>query len=285
MADSETSMPLDTVARKPLSPLSMRIRLLCVLAPGLAGIVLLLCLGPIPQDPFYHDFADTRSVFGISNTADVITNLAFFIVGLRALFFMARSGGVRRGIVFEDNKERIAYTVIFAGLIITALGSAWYHLAPDNGRLLWDRFGMTLVFMPLLSIIITERISLRAGTALLWPLVVFGVTSVFYWYFTERAGSGDLRLYGLVQFYPLAAIPLALLLFPPRYSHANYFWGCAGWYLLAKACELLDKQIFSFFEIVSGHTLKHLLAAVSLWWLVRMLQRRRPLAPTEQTHP
>ena len=284
MANSESSFSID-VARKPLSPLSKRVRIICFLAPGAVGIVVLLFLGVIPQDPDYHSFADHRSFLGISNAADVLTNFFFFIVGLRALFFMARSGGVRRGILFEHDKERIAFTTIFSAMIFTAFGSAWYHLDPSNGRLVLDRLGMVLIFMPLLSVIISERISPRTGRALHWPLVALGVASVFYWYFTEVAGKGDLRLYGLVQYYPMAAIPLALLLFPPRYSHGGYFWGCAGWYLLAKGCELLDEQIYSFFQIVSGHTLKHIFAAVSLWWLVRMLQRRKPLPQAEHDLP
>ena len=38
----------------------------------------------------------------------------------------------------------------------------------------------------------------------------------------------------------------------------------------------LGPRIYALGGIVSGHTLKHLLAAASVWWLLRMLQLRVP---------
>jgi len=171
--------------------------------------------------------------------------------------------------------ERLAYLVFFAGLFLTGLGSGWYHLAPDSDRLLWDRLPVTLTFMSMLAIVVTERVSILFGTRMLLPLLGVGLGSVVYWYLGERIGDGDLRLYGLVQYYPMLAIPILLLLFRPRYTHSGYLWGVIGWYALAKVCEVLDQWIFHMNGVISGHNLKHVIASIGAWCLIRMLQRRR----------
>ncbi|PYU18912.1 MAG: hypothetical protein DMG30_26090 [Acidobacteria bacterium] len=114
----------------------------------------------------------------------------------------------------------MAYAVFFLGVALTSIGSAYYHWAPDNGRLVWDRLPMSIAFMSLLAAIITERITVNAGLRSLLPLMALGIASVLYWHLTELKGQGDLRLYGLVQFYPVMAIPLLLTLFPARYTRS-----------------------------------------------------------------
>jgi hypothetical protein len=51
-----------------------------------------------------------------------------------------------------------------------------------------------------------------------------------------------------------------------------------GFYVLAKILETGDRQIFALTgHTVSGHTLKHLAAAMAGYWMLRMLRRREPL--------
>lgn len=136
---------------------------------------------------------------------------------------------------------------------------------------------MTIAFMSLFTFIIAERISLSAGRRLFLPLLAVGVGSVVYWHLGELHGGGDLRFYALVQFFPLLAIPLMLVLFPPRYTRTADLFGVVGWYVLAKIFELFDAQIFALGEFVSGHTLKHLASALAAYWILRMLRTRRPV--------
>jgi hypothetical protein len=89
---------------------------------------------------------------------------------------------------------------------------------------------------------------------------------------------GDLRPYALVQFGSLLAIPLILWLFPPRYTGTADLWRVIGWYGLAKGFEFFDRGLFQLVG-VSGHALKHLASAVGAWWILRMVQRRRPIPP------
>lgn len=196
----------------------------------------------------------------------MLSNLPFLFVGVYGLYTLYRAKPPR-GIA-------AIYFALFLGIILTGLGSAWYHYAPDNDRLVFDRIPMTLVFMALLSGTIAELVNYKFGVGLLPPLLLIGVASVLWWHFSELGGHGDLRLYGLVQFYPMVFIPLILWLFyDPRQKRAiiSLCW-VVVWYGIAKVLEAKDKDIFAFTGFVSGHTLKHLAAGVSTWYLVRMFQ-------------
>ena len=253
-----------------LSRRSRQLRFSVVVSLGVAGFILLLCVPPIPQDPAYHGFADQSTRFGIPHFGDVITNLAFGIVGCLGLAVFARKNSPS----FAFRTEGLAYVVFVLGLLLTGLGSGWYHWSPTTERLFWDRLPMTLCFMSLFCAVISERVSPRLGEVLLGPLVFLGAASVVYWHVGERSGAGDLRFYGFVQFFPMLAIPLLLVLFPARYSHARYFWYAAGCYALAKLFEWLDEPILNLTRVVSGHNLKHLLAVAGGFSVIRMLPRR-----------
>lgn len=255
----------------PLTARSFRLRTGLLLGLAAGAVVAVLGVPPIPQDPAYHDFADRRALLGIPNALDVLSNLGFLVAGVLGLLATRRAALVQEW-------ERAAYGVLFLGVALTSAGSAYYHLAPANDTLFWDRLPMTLVFMSLFAVTIGERVSGRAGEVLLGPLVAAGAGSVLYWHLGEQAGTGDLRPYALVQFLPILAIPLMLLLFPARYTRTGDVGVVIAAYGVAKGLEALDAQIFGLGGIVSGHTLKHLCAAAALCWLARMVRLRRPIA-------
>ena len=109
-------------------------------------------------------------------------------------------------------------------------------------------------------------------------LVALGTGSVLHWHFTERAGAGDLRFYLMMQFYPIVVLFALLALFPPRYTRTGDLVASLASYGVAKALEILDGQVYTQGGIVSGHTLKHLVAGVGAYLILHMLQRRRPVA-------
>jgi hypothetical protein len=237
---------------------------------------------PIPQDPAYHRFADTRPLASAPNGWAVLSNLPFLVVGLLGLR-QVLIAPVGASAPFVEPRERWPYALFFAGVALTGVGSAYYHWAPENARLVWDRLPMTVSFMALLAAVVAERVSVTAGIALLPALLLAGAGSVAYWYAGELHGAGDLRPYALVQFAPAALIPLALWLFPARYTHGSYLVGVIAIYGAAKLFEVLDGPIFSMGHLLSGHTLKHLMAALAAWWLLRGLDARRPAAAEERT--
>jgi hypothetical protein len=244
-------------------------------------------LPPIPQNQSYHTFADDRTLFGVPNFLNVASNLPFLLVGLLGLRLLLRRDVIRPGGPIRDAAERMPLLVLFVGVSLTAFGSAYYHLAPDNDRLVWDRLPMTVAFMGFFASMIGERISVRAGTWLLWPLVWLGFASVYNWAMGERHDAGDLRLYAFVQFYPLVAIPVMMYLFPARYTRASDVIIALAWYLLAKVLEAgpVDHGVYRMLGVVSGHTLKHLSAALGAYWLFRMVRDRRTIPTSADFEP
>jgi len=238
--------------------------------------VVALLLPRIPQPQEYHMFADQRGFLGFPNIGDVVSNLAFAGIGLWGLVFLLQSNSEQIPKHFLDRRERWPYLFVFAGMLLTAFGSSYYHLHPSNASLVWDRLPMTIVFMSLVAAVIAERISLRAGLWLLPILLLIGLSSVLQWYMSEVRGAGDLRFYAAVQAYSILVLLIALF-FPPRYTRGSDLAVVVGFYALAKVLEILDKPIFGVGHIVSGHTLKHLAAAAGGYWILRMLQKRRPL--------
>lgn len=253
---------------------------LLLVAVAVVIAIIALLLPPIPQPLAYHNFADQRAWLGVPNFGDVVSNLAFAIVGLCGLIFLfpPRAGRV------SDPRERWLYLVMFAGLILTAFGSAYYHLAPGNARLVWDRVPIMMVFVALLSAVIAERVSTSAGLWLFPVLQAAGIGSVLMWRAGELRGHGDLRFYAAVQVYAILVLLLVLLL-PAKYTRGSDFAVVVGFYVLAKILEEADRKVFALGHIVSGHTLKHLVAAAAGYWILRMLKRREIIPPAIRANP
>ena len=224
------------------------------------ALILILLFAPTEQSGSYHNFADKRTLLAIPNFLDVVSNLAFLIVGVAGLkICMGKGlGGLRN-----------AWLVLFSGITLVSIGSAYYHLNPNNETLVWDRLPMTIGFMGLFVALLGEYIDERLRVLLL-PSILLGLASVLYWHLHD-----DLRLYIWVQIIPLVAIPIIMLLHRPRFSHQWLLLAALGFYLLAKICEYYDEQVFeASHRIASGHTIKHLLSAVGCLLIVIMLQKR-----------
>jgi hypothetical protein len=232
----------------------------------------------MPQPLAYHAFADCRAFWCVPNFLNVVSNLPFLVGGALGISLIVRGGGR-----FSDPREALPYLVFFLGALLTSLGSAYYHLAPDNPRLVWDRLPMTLGFAGLVSAAIAERADLRIGLRMLWPLLALGAFTVLYWYATERQGRGNVIPYGLYQGWSVLAIVLLLVLFPAhRYTHGHLLIWAAAWYALAKLFESTDLAVYRLTQgLVSGHTIKHLLAAGAVFAILRGLRLRRALADSK----
>ena len=240
----------------------------------IVAVVACIFLFPaIPQDEAYHNFADKRALMGVSNFLDVLSNALFLVVGiLGARFIMDKSPEDRS--TFGDPVERWAYLIFFFAVGATAIGSAYYHLRPSDSRLLWDRLPMAIGFLSLVVGVVCERTTPKNGLRYLIVLPVWGASTVYYWFVTQENGHGDLRPYVIAQFGSMLAIVLLVTLFPPRYTRGKDLLFSLGIYGLAKVFEYFDPLIFRWGGIVSGHTLKHLTAAISAWWILRMLRLR-----------
>jgi len=241
-------------------------------------ILVLICLSafaamffvkPIPQDEAYHHFADQREILGIPNFWNVTSNIPLIIVG-----FIGAFAGIKKKWVGLDTPAYCAYLLFFIGVGFTGLGSAYYHLNPNTSALFWDRLPMALSFMAFFSVIITEHLSEKLGRAMLLPLIALGCGSVLYWHWTEQSGAGDLRFYALVQFLPMLLIPFIIITYKSRYTRSKDLYVVLLAYLAAKLAEHFDSFFYAFGGILSGHSLKHFLAALAACWLLCTLRLR-----------
>jgi hypothetical protein len=248
-------------------------RLKIIAAIVVISIIAVFSMVPIAQDPGYHNFADQRSMINIPNFFDVISNLSFVIVGVMGMRLV--SSGLATGGLPE---LQAIYMTFFVGVFLTGFGSAYYHFHPDNQTLLWDRLPMTIAFMALFSAIVGEYISPRIALKIFIPLLVSGIASVVYWHVSELNGSGDLRPYVLVQFLPILLIPLILWLFNSQLKGNKYIWGVIGAYAISKVMEFFDAPIYSALNVISGHSLKHLIAALATFIFYRALRNRQNLS-------
>jgi hypothetical protein len=254
--------------------MNLNLRTLLLIALTLVAVALALFLPAVPQPSAYHDFADKRVAYGIENFLDVGSNLAFALAGVAGLLLV-----LRPRTCFASPAERWPYLVFCIGVLLTAAGSCYYHLKPNNETLFWDRLPMTIAFMSLISAQIVDRVNVRAGLLALVPMLVVGVGTVVYWIVTERQGRGNVMPYVVLQAYAVLVLLKLAAMHPSRYTHGNAIYAVFAGYLLAKVFEHYDRQIFELTGMVSGHTLKHVVAGLAGLPVAYMLWRRRLVVP------
>lgn len=245
---------------------------------GLSVVVVIAAwlLPAFPQPAYYHEFVDQRSFLGIPNFNDVMSNLAFLFSAGAGIVFLYWIQRMPEQHSFEYRNECLPYWVLFLSVSAVAFGSMGYHLAPDNDRLVWDRLPIVVALAALLSATLVERVNRTAGLWALPVLVVLAILSVWYWHWTELQGRGNLNFYVVAQFYSIVTILWISLRFPSRYSEANGIFQVIGLYGMAKAAEMLDGGIFTWTGgLISGHTLKHVIAAYAVYRIVQILRKRQ----------
>ncbi len=236
----------------------------------IAGGVLLLLHGPVAQPAHYNDFADQSVLFGIPHARDVLSNLGFAMV--------ATWGWVR----LRPNRDHAAlargwygYRLFLIGLLLTAVGSGYYHLAPDNERLVWDRLPIGLAAVGLLAAVRAETRSDTHPSRYAAILTVLAILSVGWWHYTDSPQQpGDLRPYLLLQALPLVLVPLWQAIYGAPHRDRIWFGVAVLLYVLAKLAEVWDHELLATLGWISGHTLKHLLATAATGVLIGRLSQR-----------
>jgi hypothetical protein len=216
---------------------------------------------PFSQNVLYHLFADTRPILGVKNSFDVLSNIPFLFTGFMGLVFLKK---------YPVKVAKTSWFVFFVGIILIGPGSAYYHDTPNNQTLVWDRLPMTIGFMGLFSALIASYVSEKSEKVMLPLAVLFGLASVVYW-----AKYDDLRFYYYVQFIPLASIPLILAMFKSDEIKKSYLGVALLFYVLAKVVEATDVKVFAMTGgLISGHTIKHLFAAMAPVTIAYMFKSR-----------
>lgn len=240
---------------------------------------LMLVHGPIAQWLHYNEFADQSTIFGIPRAGDVLSNLGFAWVAIWGMFRLwpQRSHPTLLA-------GRNGYGLFLIGLLLTSIGSSYYHLAPDNTRLVWDRLPIALACAGLLAAVRAENLHNANGKACVAVLAVLAIVSVEWWHITDLQGGGDLRPYLLFQILPLVLIPMWQAIYCAPRADRVAFGAALLAYVAAKAAEMHDHQLLAMLGFISGHTLKHLLATLAAWILVRRLTQRPDTQPAVYGH-
>ena len=221
----------------------------------MAGILGLLFYGPIAQWASYHDFADKRFLCGIPNFMDSFSNAAFLLAGIFVLFNLKN----------YPSNYRFFFVAMGLSMVCLFVGSFFYHLSPNNLRLVWDRLPIasffSLLFLQIVfELKIFEYTKRNFNLAIVYWLL--SCASVFVWFYTA-----DLRIYAFAQFFPLVSV---LILIPVCFvigqrQKAILFCFMIGGYGLAKIFETFDYQTLMLTNgLISGHTTKHTIAGLSV---------------------
>ena len=226
------------------------------------ALIGMFIVSPIEQDAAYHNFSDNRTVFDIPNFWNVMSNLPFLIVGCFGLYNLSSIA-----------RKNTQYLLFFLGIFLVALGSGYYHLDPNDYTLIWDRLPMTIAFMALFSIVISEFINSEKGRSMLFSLVIIGLLAVLYWVIFN-----DLSFYTFVQFYPMLAIPVILIFFKSDYTLAIGYWILLLAYIIAKLLEHFDGEVYGFLKVISGHSLKHIVASLGIFVLFYTFVKRKQIS-------
>lgn len=229
------------------------------IALTLTLVGLFLWHGPIVQLANYHAFADQSTWLGIDHAMDVLSNFGFLAVGLWALFFLFS----RPQCIDSNNKP--ALTVFALSVLATAWCSSYYHLAPDDTRLFWDRLPIAIACASLLSLIRAACfVSPKQARLELIGFCVFAFASVWWWQQTS-----DLRPYLSLQVLAITLPPVWQWLYGRPSRERVWFAVAIACYVLAKCVEMADASILSATAMVSGHTIKHVLAAFAAYFILK----------------
>lgn len=204
----------------------------------------------------YFQFADQRIILGIPNFMDVISNFGFLIVGVYGAVTTYKNKSLSK---FYS----IMGYLISAAIVFTFLGSSYFHLNVTTERLFWDRLPMSFAFGSIVTLLAVDRLKVKQPLLLGVFIIGAALISVIGW----RLEWFSLKPYLVTQF---GSILLSIAIISIRkkgFVENRYVWLCIGFYAMAKFFEHFDTQIYSLGELISGHSLKHIISAVGIYYL------------------
>ena len=218
---------------------------------------------PIQDASSYFNFADQRCILGINNFSDVASNLAFTIVGLLGFYWIKNN-------VSLTYEFKLLGNFLATAMLLVSMGSAFFHYIPTVERLFWDRVPMVLGFISLIGLLVVDRVNKKLGLRTFYILFILSVITLALW----RLNYLDLRPYLLIQFGALLFVVLIILLKSRGTISNSAIWISFGFYILAKIFEIADTFMWNLTGFISGHTMKHLAAALAMLVLLKTFRRR-----------
>jgi hypothetical protein len=236
-----------------------------LLAFILSLITIATISSPISELHGYLNFADQREALGLPRAMDVVSNLPFAGAGLIGLYLV-----LQRPSEAQPKHLKAFATIFFVGLIVTSIGSAWFHLQPlEGGRLAADRLGMLMAFTGLIGLAGALKVTLRAGYFLVGVVAVAGASAIYL-----SHTNGNVLPWAVVQFGGLTLILIFATLKSARNQPSIDLWWVVVVYAAAKGLEMADQPVFDWTQhLVSGHSLKHIVASLAAWPVITYFKR------------
>lgn len=226
-------------------------------------------MSPVVKGPGFHRYADGRDLLGIPHAGDVLSNLIFVIVGVAGLVAARRVTAAPRALVM----------LFFASIVGIGLGSGAYHAAPGDATLALDWLPIVVSLAFLVALVVGDRVDRRLGAAAAVVLPLLAAGSVLWWWLGGGTGGGDMRWYAALQLSLVALVPVIVLLYPQgALDRTSLLLGVAC-FVAARALHSSDARILDLTG-VSGHTMKHLVAGVAAWFVLRAVHRARAVRAT-----
>lgn len=218
--------------------------------------------------PTENLFADLRTLCGIHNIGDVLSNLSFMVVGFYAIAHLIKN----------DSRD-INMWLIALGSLAVGLGSAYYHANPSNNRLLWDRLPMSIVFSGIFmysvnALDLIKKVNYKVASL---AYLLFSVSTVLIWYVGFKTHINLIAPYVFLQFGGMVLIITlsVMALFEKKIQLAKTLFAIIFCYAIAKVFEHFDFQIFTMLNhLISGHSIKHLVSALAIFIWFKMLKKQ-----------
>jgi hypothetical protein len=241
--------------------LNERLRGTAVAAVAALPFAIAAALGAVRHGPSFHRYADQRAVLGIPHGLDVLSNLPFIVVGVAMLVSLGR--------VADPLLRRLGRACAVATVAV-GLGSAAYHVAPSDASLVLDWAPIAVLLVLLDALVIADRASRRLGMFAAVALPLLAIASVLAWYQGGGTAGGDMRGYLAVQAMGVALVPALLLLYPRGALRDRDLWLALAGFAAMRGLHAADGALLAAIG-VSGHSLKHVVAALAAALALRSL--------------
>lgn len=225
-------------------------------------------LPALPQAAHYHLFADDRTLWGIPYAMDVLTNLPLLIAGLAIAWRLA--------VLVRSSHEPLPLwgwlmALAALGFMLTAVASSLYHWQPNDAGVTWDRLAMAVIFAAVIGLAVGQICDAPTAAGMALLTLAAGAVALWVWRFNGNftpwivvQGGGMLLLLAIALVPRHSPLRQAVPLLP--------LGALIVWYSLAKLAEWGDHSVFAWSAgLLSGHSLKHVLAALAAWPLLQML--------------
>lgn len=216
------------------------------------------------------------TIFQGSGAPDVQTFLNVFT---SLPLSVAGAIGIRKAVERRDealSATGLPFLTFCFSLILSGVGSIWYHSFPSPANLLWDRLPIALSLASLACGIANLYPGSLWGTKLLGPAVVTTVSTVVYWNVTRLRGHEDLVPYAVAQVAAAMFVCYVSFLQWPHKATSGILRFALLAYAAGRVLEGMQAVIYSKIGFDFAHPGKHLLMSAACFLMISALSESLP---------